>query len=65
VLYHTGLKSMDDARSFLADVANLADAELMFSVDEEHPQCADALVCGRFTADQYTIQPDGFTIACR
>lgn len=64
-VYHSGLKSMDDAMCYLADVAWVAGAELMFEVDEEHPQCADALVVSRFSADQYTIQPDGFTIACR
>lgn len=65
VLYHAGLPSLDAARSFLADVAHLAGADLMFEVDEEHPACADALVCGRMSAEQYSIQPDGFTVACR
>lgn len=35
-------------------------AELIFEIDEDHPDCADAMVCWMTHADQYSIQPSNF-----
>ena len=53
------VENMDEARAYVEGIANAPKVrgEMFFDIDEDHADCADAVIFTRTGSKDYTIEP--------